>query len=110
MKQGSPEISRLRRSPTSWRTVTAALVLASIAYVIPVASEPRVVIIPEGPRDRFDCLNSELSRKRYQTKKACLRDLCGDVFAADRSSLYIQHPRNRSLVRNPCFMLSYPTK
>jgi len=93
----------------SWKTVAGALVLASFALLTPAAAEPRVVIIPDGPRDQFDCLNPELARKRYRTKQACLRDLCGDVLTADRSSLYVRHPRNGSLVRNPCFMLTYPT-
>ena len=110
MKPRCPEVIRVRRRPNSWRTVVAALVLASTASVIPVASEPRIVIIPEGPRDQFDCLNPELARKRYRTKQACLRDLCGDVFGADTSSLYVQHPRTRALVRNPCYMLEYPTR
>lgn len=73
-------------------------------------AQASVVIITEGPRDRFDCLNPELSRKRYRTTEACLLDLCGDVYTADRTSLYVQHPRTRALVSNPCYMLDYSAR
>jgi hypothetical protein len=95
-----------RRHPGAW-LVTPTVLLTSLCAVGPATAGPQVVIIPDAPRDQFDCSNSELTRKRYQTAKACLTDLCGDVFSADRFSLYVEHPRSRALVRNPCYMLTY---
>jgi len=84
------------------RVLVSALALALAAGG---AAASTVVVVPEGPRDQFDCDNAAVARKRYRTTEECLRDLCGTVFTADRASLYVKHPRTGALVRNPCFML-----
>ena len=88
-----------------WGTVTCTMVLALALAAARGAAEPVIVVVPDGPRDEFDCDNDDLYRKRYRTREACLLDLCGGEFSADLSSLYVSHPRTHLLVRNPCFML-----
>jgi hypothetical protein len=91
-----------RRARRAARILVFALALALAAGG---AAASTVVVVPEGPRDQFDCENGAVARKRYRTTDECLQDLCGTVFSADRASLYVKHPRTEALVRNPCFML-----